>query len=1426
MERVARGQGRGRPSFTMRTAVFRGSTLDSHSPRSVKDAHRSAPNLGPLLMELPLLGTLPDSGLRLPRPMNLSPVIVGGARRLTSRDVGRPGRLARTLPPDCPVSWVSGGFARTSNLPGSSWVASNNPAPVHDPARRSRCGVRRSALQASAALVLVCGLSAGSPPRGPDPAQPPPPPVGSLGYPSRAPDLDVLPGFRQPPPGYGQVPFWWWTGDPLDKDRLLWQIDQLHAKGVAGVQVNYAHEDSAGWPTYPAQPELFSDAWWDVWRFVAGECGQRQMGIGLSGYTLDWPNQRSYVSRTIYSEPALVGRELQVVAKATVGPGQTLRLDVPAPTIGVWAYPASQAAPALHSRDLAPCIQNQRLEWTPSDGPWEIWVFGSVPKPGALNPLHPQAGQRVIEKFFQPFQDHAPDRSARGLNYFFHDELQFGVGDHVWTDDFAEQFLARKGYNVFDALPALFADVGPRTPKARLDYLDVRMQLIQERYFIPIFQWHWSRGLIYGCDQGSRGLDPMEFGDYFSAVRWYTAPGHDTPGGRADLIKGKVSSSIAQLYRRPRVWLEGYHSLGWGATPARLMQATCENYLYGCNLLNLHGLYYTTHGGFWEWAPPCYHFRMPYWEHMGTFLKYFERLSYLMSQGTHHCDLAILYPVTQGQAGLDGARSTTAAFQLATRLFQNGRDFVFIDDESIARATFAHGRLHVADASYRVLLLPNPRAVRWSTLLQAQAFRRAGGMVVALDALPEASDRAGREDPELDQTVRDLFGATAAEVGRGARPGPQPHPSGGLGAALLAGEGNWAALTAILHRLPLDVQSTTTIQAVHRKIGPRDVYLLLGAPAGAECTFQARGRAEWWDPWTGSVHPIHTAQPTASGTRLQLPLGPDQAQLIVFSPTPSDLAVTRSDLAEIRDLQVQDGVPHLAGYARTQGPVSATVTHRERTCHLQGEALPSTTLTLDGPWEFQLQPTLDNRWGDFRLPITQPMIGPEARTFRYADESLAHPGWEKAGADDTAWPEVTHGFGPQFWILGPLPADSDPTALDRLLADQTQIDPKTAVPVGDRSCVWSPYAFSWRWGKEGDPGHQGYHGLKGNVTNAFLCLGQPRDGLNETLYGPDPGGTRYYLWTTIRTDQPTRAALELGGLQPAAIFLNGRPVPQPLQPLELAAGPNPVLLRYETPGRGFVVARRLPGSLPSARTPLAMPWHDDPSVLRFDPQPANPAPAGWYRFTAPPGLRGFTIIAQGQPTAWVDGFPGQVRSVDAPSRPDGASTFRVDVANPPSGPAKVAVRIEQRPGFYGGAALPEPITLDCGPGAFPAGDWSQGTALESYSGGAWYRRDLHLDLLPPDSRVLLDLGDVVATAEVRINGRAAGVRVAPPWTVDLGPHVRAGSNRLEVLVYNTLANHYLTIPTRYRGSLRSGLLGPVRLSIQPLTILRSTASSP
>jgi len=143
----------------------------------------------------------------------------------------------------------------------------------------------------------------------------------------------------------------------------------------------------------------------------------------------------------------------------------------------------------------------------------------------------------------------------------------------------------------------------------------------------------------------------------------------------------------------------------------------------------------------------------------------------------------------------------------------------------------------------------------------------------------------------------------------------------------------------------------------------------------------------------------------------------------------------------------------------------------------------------------------------------------------------------------------------------------------------------------------------------------------------------------------------------------------------------------------------------------------------------------------------------------------------------------------------------------------VALRVVPQTGASGAAVFPDPVRLECGPGVAELGDWSKAGALECYSGGAWYRKTVTLTPQQARGSVTLDLGKVVATAEVRVNGQTAGIRVAPPWRVDISKQVQPAENRIEVLVYNTLANHYLTVPTRYRGELASGLLGPAILEL-------------
>lgn len=468
------------------------------------------------------------------------------------------------------------------------------------------------------------------------------------GYPDRSANLDVFPGFKNPPAGYGEVSFYWWLGDTLTKERITWQLDQLAGRSITGLQVNYAHSDEGGniWGlTYPGQPRLFSKDWWDLFAWFLQEAKKRNMSVSLSDYTLGIAGQGWFVDEMLTENPDLYGSKL-ISREYDLRPNLDTVIEMPDNLLNAMAYRIEKGmVKPDSSREVLPLIAGDKLHWKPTNGNWKlVLVFPQTVKT-SFDPMNPISGKKVVEKFFQPFENHCPGEAGKGLNFFFSDELNFGISGFLWNSSFASEFKKRKGYDIVPELTGLFIDIGVRTPKIRMDYNDVLVALSEESFFIPIYNWHTDRGMLYGCDHGGRGLDVTEFGDYFRAQRWMSGPGCDQPVLDRNINKNKVASSISHLYERPRTWLEGYHSSGWGTNSAQVADATFANFAMGQNLLSLHGLYYSTHGGWWEWAPPDNHFRQPYWVNMGDFLKCSERLSYLLSQGYHRCDVAILYPV-------------------------------------------------------------------------------------------------------------------------------------------------------------------------------------------------------------------------------------------------------------------------------------------------------------------------------------------------------------------------------------------------------------------------------------------------------------------------------------------------------------------------------------------------------------------------------------------------------------------------------------------------------------------------------------------------------------------------------------------------------------------------------------------------------------
>jgi hypothetical protein len=1201
------------------------------------------------------------------------------------------------------------------------------------------------------------------------------------GFPDRSPDLDVLPGFKTPPKGYGEVSFYWWQGDTLTKERIISQLDQLKDRSITGLQINYCHTDKGGATyglTYPSQPALFSEKWWELFQWFLKEAKKRDMSVSLSDYTLGAAGQGWFVDEMLNENPQLHGSKLEAKQFDVTG-NQEFKTIFPPEIINATAYPVTDGKLQTSGKiDLVQFIRNSELNWKAPSGNWKVIVIYKTTVKTSFDPMNPLSGPKTIEKFYQRFEDRCPGESGKGLNFFFSDELQFGIRGFLWNDQFAGEFKSRKGYDILPELPHLFAELDPRSYKIRMDYNDVMVSLSEDGFFKPLYDWHTSRGMLFGCDHGGRGRDVTEFGDYFRTQRWMSGPGCDQPGLGRDIIKNKVASSIAHLYERPRTWLEGFYGSGWGTSSEEVADATFANFAMGHNLLSLHGLYYTTHGSWWEWAAPDNHWRQPYWANMSDFLKCSERLSYVLSQGHHRCDVAMIYPVAPSEANLKGKESTLTAFAIARDIYPAGIDFDFMDFESLDRSRIQDKELNVSGEKYKVLVLPAMSAVRYSTIEKALEFYRSGGIVVAVGALPEVSDRVGGNDEQLQAMVGEMFGITSADKLDTTKTYSRKSASGGTGIFI---HHPLEVKNVIASLIQPDFKVLSGNQAsnvLHRKVGERDLYFVYGLPKGTECFFRCTGKVELWNPWTGDVSPLKVSAVNETGTTIKLPLEKNEPQLIVFSPGKPEIETASALKNEIKEL------------------------------------------VIDNKWEFELKPTLDNQFGDYRLPAFDGKLGIEVWKMKFAQETAARSDWQKSDFDDSNWADASVSYGQQFWKLGPLPDDLDSVDVEAKLSALKQINPNEPVEINGKKYFWKSYEFSWRWGLKDDAGHQGYHGLKGFINDELISLGS----IDRSIWAarpiyplkPESEGSVYYLWSTVVSARPMQSEIIKSGHLPVKIYLNNRLVDRETNVVELSGGNNPVLLKYKMVGRGvFVFLNGQAVKSWKQSVPLATNWYLNPSVLPYNCNPQQKEQFGWYRFDAPPGAKSMFIPAVLKPEVWVSGekVSCEAGKLQAGRLADqNLPVWKIDFPKGNQESAVVAVRLEQTAGLFGGAAIPEPIVFECGKGAIQLGDLSENKSMQTYSGGMWYRKTITVTTEQIKAKhIVFDLGKVVASAEVFVNGKSVGSKATSPWKFDLTGKLAAGENRIEILVYNTLGNHYLTTPSQYIGRINSGLIGPVKV---------------
>ena len=719
---------------------------------------------------------------------------------------------------------------------------------------------------------------------------------------------------------------------------------------------------------------------------------------------------------------------------------------------------------------------------------------------------------------------------------------------------------------------------------------------------------------------------------------------------------------------------------------------------------------------------------------MKTFLKYFERLSYVLSQGVHVCDVAVVNPLEPCVYNRNrGNVSVGVAHDIVRRLVTEAQtDVDFIDADSLARAEAKDGRLCVAGESYRTIVVPDMIAIKRSSLEKLVAFKRAGGKVIVLGAKPQFTDAPHTEKAKIDALVAELTTSTTGSL-------PVAFPAKPSAAQLKE--------IAAAVGTP-DFRAPGEAKALHRRVGAYDVYFICDLKETGDCTFRATGTPELWNPWDGTQKALTDFRRNADGTTTVKIAGDGAPRLVVF-----------------------------ANGGACDGKVCST-------------SAPRNAITLDGEWDFTLKPTLDNKWGDFRLPVRERYIGAEIRRVKMI------------GAKEIGLPEyMTVSYGPQF--------------LDE---------------------NGSPFLFSWREGAEGMPGFQDWHhGLNGIVGDDFFVLGpysmrhydaySPTKAKQKELYISEyrhdsnnpgkkkPGVYRYKTFVYAPCDCKAKPVAH--GVVPAALTIDGK-ARKVGEGISLSAGYHDLSVTYDDFGRAALVMMRTDVKSVPSKVPLSMCWYNDPAVLPFDPL-GGKAKEGVYTATLPPACEAIEITMRGTLlSANIAGAEAEVEQVRQQAyNSKGEKVYRVKPRLANAGVAALMLKVAHEPGYIGGAAFTEPMRLKCGKGKIALGNWALiADGLRFYSGGAVYEKTFTLTKEQAATSTTLDLGRVGACCGVSVNGGAEKVLCCPPWRVDIDG-LKEGKNTLKVTVYNTLNNHYQTIPTRYRTTVEnepSGLIGPVAIS--------------
>jgi beta-galactosidase len=691
--------------------------------------------------------------------------------------------------------------------------------------------------------------------------------------------------FEQPPDDARIMMRWWWFGPAVSKPELQREMELMKQGGIGGFEVQ---------PTYPLSLDdektgvknfkFLSAEFFDALNFTAGKAKELGLRMDLtlgSGWPYGGPQfPPGEAAGRLRIANARIAAGQSSVSLPRTGEGEKIIAAFigPVPNVPAGENPYKE----IEIRGNAVRVPGDY------DGQNQITFFIAgrtnmkVKRAayGAEGLVIDHYNPAVIDKFIKEIAE--PEVKACGANppyAVFCDSLEV-VGED-WTDNFLEEFLRRRGYDLRPHLPALFRDIGPKTADVRCDWGKTLTEMFND-YFITAFEkWAKRNGTkfrVQGYGTPPAALYSYAYADLcegeghawkdFKETRWASSAGH--------LLGRPITSSEAWT------WL---HSPVFRATPLDMKAEADRHFLQGVNQLIGHGWPYLPPGaeypGWRFYAAGAFNEKNPWWIVMPDVARYLQRVSFMTRQGRPANDVAIYISnsdawasFSPGRVSINNAVSRRLGPEIIRRILESGYNLDFFDDGLLEmRGKAERGALAFGDLKYKVVVLPGVERIPPSTFRKLEQFAAGGGILVATRSIPSLAPgfKAAEEDQK---TVRDIGQRLFKDKNA---PGIFLESDAGVGEALAK-------------RQTPDVKfspAAPEIGFVHRATESGEIYFLANAgntPKQVKTAFRIVGmNPEQWDPLTGRIAAAEIIERTDGGTSINLDLAPYESRFIVFT---------------------------------------------------------------------------------------------------------------------------------------------------------------------------------------------------------------------------------------------------------------------------------------------------------------------------------------------------------------------------------------------------------------------------------------------------------------------------------------------------------------------------------------------------------------